>query len=137
MTRPTYAAQHYFQTQVRSSTPLELVVMMYDAAMRFTATAHDAMLRRDIPTRRVALSKAIAIVSELQSSLDLEGGGAVARELDGLYAFVVARLTDATVRQSAEPIDEARRVLDTLSGAWRAIAVSPPASPPAAIGPRP
>jgi flagellar protein FliS len=125
MTRTTYGAQNYLQTQVGSSTPLELVVLLYDAALRFTATAREAMLRRDIPARREALSKAMAAVSELQSSLDLERGGAVAADLDRLYAWIVSRLTEAIVRQSVEPIDEARRVLETLGDAWRTIAAAP------------
>jgi flagellar protein FliS len=117
-------AEQYFGTQVRSSSPLELVVMLYDAALRHATTAREAMARRDIPARRAALSRTLAIVAELQGSLDLDQGGDVARELDRLYVWMTDRLTDATVRQDSRPIDEVIRILDTLADAWRTIAGS-------------
>src|SRR5262245_1087148 len=122
MMHPAKVADQYLRTQVRSSAPLELVVMLYDAALRSTATARDAMLTRDIPARRVALSKAMAIVSELQGALDMERGGTIAAELDRLYTWINSRLLDAIVNQDAKPIEEARRVLETLRGAWQQIA---------------
>ena len=134
MMHPAAVAEQYLRTQVRSSAPLELVVLLYDAALRSTATARDAMTRRDIPARRMALSKAMAIVGELQGSLDMERGGSIAAELDGLYTWVNSRLLDAIVQQDTRPIDDARRVLETLRGAWHSISTT---APGAAVGARP
>jgi len=64
----------YRTTQVQSRTPLELVVMLYDGALKFMGTARDAIERRDIPARRDALSRTLAIISELQSTLNLAEG---------------------------------------------------------------
>jgi flagellar protein FliS len=57
----------------------------------------------------------------------MDAGGAIAEELDRLYAWVRSRLLDAVIRQDARPIDEARRVLQTLREAWQTIASGPPA----------
>jgi flagellar secretion chaperone FliS len=111
----------YRQTEIQSRSPLELVVMLYDGALRFTADARDAMVRRDIRARQAHLSRALAIVSELQSTLDMETGGEVADRLDKLYGFVRDRLIDASARQDLQPLDEARRVLTTLREGWLAI----------------
>ena len=111
----------YRQTEVQSRTPLELVVMLYDGALRFTADAREAMLRRDIRGRQHNLTKALAIVSELQSTLDMDSGGELASQLDELYGFVHERLVDALVRQDITPLDEARRVLSTLREGWLGI----------------
>jgi flagellar protein FliS len=124
---PATAADQYLRTQVRSSAPLELVVLLYDAALRAMTTAREAMGRRDIPGRRTALSKAMAIVNELQTALDMERGGAIASDLDRLYTWVNSRLLDAVVKQDAAPIEEAQRVLETLRGAWHTIATTPAA----------
>ena len=121
------AAQQYLQTQVRSRTPLELVVMLYDGALQSVTAAGEAAARRDIPARRDAVSRALAILNELQSCLDLERGGAIAGELDRLYTWMTSRLVDATVRQDAAPIQEVRRVLDTLRDGWQQIAAGAPA----------
>jgi flagellar secretion chaperone FliS len=119
------------QTQVRSSTPLELVVMLYDGALRATATASDAMARRDIPTRRASLSRAMAIISELQSTLDMDRGGKLSSDLDRLYSWMSAQLVEAMVRQDAKPIHEVRRTLQILHGAWHQIAKAQPVLEPA------
>lgn len=125
MSMPARAASQYLRTQVQASTPTELVVLLYDQALRSGVAARDAMARRDIPARRAAISRVMAIVSELQSTLDMERGGAIAHELDRLYDWVTARLLDATMTQSTTPIDEALRVLETLRDAWSVVAAQP------------
>jgi flagellar secretion chaperone FliS len=120
---PTSSALHsYRQTQVQGGTPLERVVMLYDGAIRHMNAARDAMDRQDIPARRDAISRALAIVGELQATLDLERGGEIATTLDRLYDFVTSRLMDATMKKDPRPIDECRRVFETLREGWRTIA---------------
>jgi flagellar protein FliS len=112
----------YRQTQVQSRTPLELVVMLYDGALQSLAKARAAIERRDIAARRDALSHAMAIISELQSTLNLEQGGAVAASLDELYTYCSLRLLDGAMKNDTAPIDEVRRLLTTLRDAWQTIA---------------
>jgi flagellar protein FliS len=112
----------YRQTEVQSRTPLELVVMLYDGALRFTHEARTAIVERDIARRGRAVSRAMAIIAELQNSLDMDGGGEIAASLDKLYTFVNDRLIDASVRQDIRPLDEALRVLTTLREGWSNIA---------------
>lgn len=127
MTYSGRAADSYFQTQVKSSTPLERVVMLYDAAIRFAGVANEAMITRDIPTRRAAMSRTMAVVSELQSSLNMEQGGAVAEELDRLYTWMTDRLVEATIKQDPAPLQEVRKILEVLRSAWHEIATRPAA----------
>jgi flagellar protein FliS len=112
----------YRQTQAQSRTPLELVVMLYDGALRFLAVARDAIERRDIPARREALSRAIAIVSELQSTLKIEEGGELAQSLDSLYGYANQKLLEAAAHNDVKAIDEVRRVFEILRDAWSNIA---------------
>jgi flagellar secretion chaperone FliS len=118
----------YRQTEIQSRTPLELVVMLYDGALRFTAEAREAMARRDIRSRQQSISRALAIVSELQSTLDMASGGEVAVQLDKLYGFVRDRLVDASLKQDPKPLDEAARVLTTLREGWFAISGASPSA---------
>ena len=111
----------YRQTEIQSRSPVELVVMLYDGALRFTADAREAMVRKDIKLRQQNISRALAIVSELQSTLDMDSGGDVAAHLDKLYGYVRDRLMDASIKQDVRPLDEARRVLTTLREGWIAI----------------
>jgi flagellar protein FliS len=120
------AAGQYLATQVKSSTPLELVVLLYDAALRHATAARDATVRRDLHARRSSLSKLMGILSELQHTLDMERGGEIASRLDDLYTWMLSRVIDATVQQDPGPLDEVRRVLGTLQSGWDAIAKGSP-----------
>jgi flagellar protein FliS len=122
----------YRQTMVQSRTPLELVVMLYDGALQSLTRAREAIERRDIPDRRDSLSRALAIISELQSTLNLEQGGAVAESLDALYSYISRRLLDAAIKNDVAPIDEVGRLLGPLRDAWRTIATAPAAAGTAA-----
>ena len=126
------AVDSYRRTQAQSSTPLERVVMLYDGALRFARQARAAMDQNDIATRRDGLSKAIAIVGELQATLDMEQGGEISASLDRLYDYVQMRLLDATMHKDPGAIDDAMRVLDTLRDAWQTIAAGNPSPGPAA-----
>ena len=115
-------ANQYLQTQVQSRTPLELIVMLYDGAIRFIGEAREAIVQRDIARRGRAVSRAMAIISELQSSLDMEQGGDIAVSLDSLYVYVRDRLVDASITQDVKPLDDATRVLKNLREGWVTIA---------------
>jgi len=117
-----HGAALYRQTEAQVQTPLELVVMLYDGALRFVAVARDAVERRDIPARREALSRVFAIVSELQSTLNMESGGEIAKSLDRLYSYINERLLAVAMENRVEPLDEARRLLETLRDGWSTIA---------------
>ena len=112
----------YRQTQVQSRTPLELVVMLYDGALKFLHQAREAIERGDIAARRDASSRAITIISELQSTLNMEQGGELAQRLDELYIYVNGRIIAAAAENSVAPIDDATRVLNVLRESWVAIA---------------
>jgi flagellar protein FliS len=124
MTNSARALHGYRSTQAQTSSPLELVVMLYDGALRFLADAERGFTTGDAGVRATGISKALAIVNELQSTLDLEKGGAVAAELDRLYEFTQDRLLAATRECRVEPVHEARAVLASLAEAWRALAAN-------------
>lgn len=118
--------QAYRRTQAHTSTPLELIVMLYDGVLKYLAQARAAIERGDISARRNAIDRTLAIVSELQSTLNLEQGGDTATTLDRLYGFVNQRLFHAAVHNDPQAIDEVRRVLEPLRDAWHAIATTQP-----------
>ena len=120
---PARAAQTYLQTHVQSRSPLELVVMLYDGLLRFLGDAGNAIESANVAGRRDAISRALAVLSELQSTLNMEQGGEVAVSLDALYTYVNGRLLEASLNNDRAPIDESARLLRTLRDAWAEIAV--------------
>lgn len=116
----------YRQTEVQSRTPLELVVMLHDGALRHLLAAKTAIGRNDIHARKEAVSRLLAIVSELQNTLDLERGGEIASSLDELYGFMMRRIMDAVASNNAAPLIEVERIILTLREGWQGIATVPP-----------
>ena len=127
-TRGAVAYQH---TSVQSSSPLELVVLLYDGALRHLVAAKDATLRHDLIARREAFSKVMAIITELQSTLNLEDGGQVAVSLDALYTYMTGKLIESTANKDVAGIEEVEKLLRPLREAWSTIAAEP-----AAVGAR-
>ncbi len=117
------AAATYRATHVGSRSPLELVVMLYDGLVRYLTEARDGLAHGDLRAKRAALSRALALVGELQSTLDRENGGQVAVQLDGLYAYISTRLLEANMKGQVEGVDEALRLVVPLRDAWSQIAV--------------
>jgi flagellar secretion chaperone FliS len=122
-------AQAYYKTQIQSQSPVELVVMLYDGALRFMQMAADGTRRRDMVAKREGMSRAMAILAELQNTLNLEEGGEVGRSLDALYTYITGRLVDANLKKDPAPIEEAIRLLRPLREAWAQIAAPQAANP--------
>jgi flagellar protein FliS len=107
---------------VNSRSPLELVVMLYEGLGRFVGEARTAVERGDLNGKRAAVSRALAILSELQSTLNLSEGGDLAQSLDGLYSYMNTRLLDGSMKNDVAPFDETVKLVGTLRDAWAEIA---------------
>jgi flagellar protein FliS len=111
--------------------PLELVVMLYKGLHGNIRDARQQLAAGDIAGRARSVSKAMAIVGELASTLDLNLGGELAAGLHQLYSFLAARLLDGHYRQVDGPLAEAEAVTNTLLEAWTAVRT--PVEKPAVI----
>ena len=69
----------YKRTQVETATPVQLLVMLYDAALDNCRRAKDAIAQNDLDGKSQAVDKSLAIIGELQGSLDMEQGGEIAK----------------------------------------------------------
>jgi flagellar protein FliS len=123
-------AEAYRRMNVQTRSPLELVVMLYDGALRYLEDGRIAMSRNDVAGRAEAVSKTLAILTELQGTLNLKDGGAIAEELDQLYAYAISRLLDVTTKQDASAIGDIVKVLTPLRESWAQIAQQASAAQP-------
>jgi flagellar secretion chaperone FliS len=111
--RGTRGADAYRRMEAESRSPMELVVMLYDGAIRFVGDARTAIARNDVHARTEATRRALDIVTELQNTLNVEEGGDIARELDRLYSYISTKLLDVT-RGDAAAAEEIHKLLATL-----------------------
>jgi flagellar secretion chaperone FliS len=113
--------------KVLSATPLELVNMLYQAAIEAVQAARRHLVGGEIAERGRSIGIAVGILTELNGSLDHEKGGELSTRLAALYDYVQRTLLDANFRQSDDGLREAEMLLTTLSEAWSAI--QPPQTP--------
>jgi flagellar protein FliS len=69
----------------------------------------------------------LAIIGELQNTLNVQQGGPVAEELDRLYSYLTTRLVDVSAKNDGAALDEVCRLLTTLREAWAGAAAGTPA----------
>jgi len=112
------AARTYFQTQVTTTTQGDLLIMLFDGALKFLAQARDKILERDYAQKGILISKALDILAELQATLNPQKGGEMADRLKRLYLYCSTRLLMANRKLDTEPLDETVRILTGLREAF-------------------
>ena len=120
-------ASTYLETQVLSASPGQLVVMLYDHLLLQFRRTRIAIEKGDVATRQAALEKARAVLTELLGTLDYQQGGEIARQLSGLYAFMLAELLDIGLHPKAERLDPLSAIVTDLREAFDTIARQPTA----------
>ena len=118
----TYA-RTYRNNAVLTASPGQLVLMLYDGALKALAIARDAFARPAEDYSRIEvintqLLKAQAIINELQNGLNMEAGGDFARTMHELYGYHNRRLFEANMRKQVEPVLEVERLVRELRDAW-------------------
>jgi flagellar secretion chaperone FliS len=109
----------YLENRVLGASPIELLRMLYTAAIQAVQSARTHLGSGDIAARSKAISQAQAILNELDCSLDRDGGGELAARLSQLYEYMQTRLTQANLDQSEVPLTEVERLLNTLQEGWQ------------------
>ena len=110
--------QHYARQSVETASPAQLVLMLYDRALRALRQARQASLPGDTELVNRELLRAQAIVTELQLALDFERGAPIAGQLSRLYDYCMSRLIDANVRKDLAVVDDVVPVIAGLREAW-------------------
>lgn len=118
------------ETGVSSASPHQLIVMLFDGAMKALGAAIVNMKANNIAAKGEAISKAILIIdSGLRASLDKKAGGEIAEGLDALYEYMGTRLLQANLKNDVGILEEVQKLLGDLRSAWNAIETSPAVQP--------
>ena len=116
-------ARAYQAQSVLTASPGQLVLMLYDGALRFIGHACDALQQPEDTPRRIEsinnnLIKAQNILIELQANLNFDAGGDHAANLSRLYDYYLRRLFEANLKKQVEPVIEVERLVRHLRDGW-------------------
>lgn len=109
---------HYQTNQILTASQEQILIMLYDGAIRFCRQAIAANDGGNIPVKLERISKTFAIVTEFSNSLNHEIGGEIAADLDGLYHFMLRELNKARKATSDEHLRNVERLLVDLRQTW-------------------
>ena len=110
--------EQYKTTQISTATPGQLVVMLYDGAIKFCKMAKLGIEQKNIETANNNLIKVQNIIQELKLSLDMKAGGELSETLDALYEYMLRRLIEANMKKDIKIISEVQKNLEELREAW-------------------
>ena len=127
------AANAYMQTNVTTTTPGHLVVMLYDGAITFLEQAKQEIAANNFAKKGILISQALDIIAELDGSLNNEKGGELAQNLHRLYMYCNTRLLRANLKMDTAIIDEVIGILSSFRSAFAEISrTQPHPAPPKA-----
>jgi flagellar protein FliS len=108
----------YAAYQVAATTSIQskekLLLMAYEGAIRFGQSAQEGIRLKSPKMRGEAISKIMAIITELDLALDREIGGELAENLSSLYQWIMRRLTEANLQNDIRALEEVNSVLTTI-----------------------
>ena len=115
----------YHQTATMTAPPGQIILMLYDGALRFLERALAGFSHSDLAEQNMAvhnnLQRAGDIIRELNAVLNLENGGELAETLRRLYDYFELRINTSNMKKQRAGIEEVIRHLSVVREAWAAM----------------
>lgn len=118
------ATAAYKDAAILTASPAQLVVMLYDGAVRFLRQAAVLLEEGDLPKANARMQRGEAIVQELLDTLDFDQGGDVATNLRDLYLFYLRHLSEARIKREPAMVLQVARQLGELRESWSELAAA-------------
>lgn len=115
----SYALRSYKSSRTNTASKEDLLILLYEGAIRFLDRSITEKEGGNLSAHKEALRRGLAIVAELQNTLDFEKGGDLAIQLFELYGFMMEYLTQANITQDVSYIRRVTGQLNTLLEGWR------------------
>lgn len=112
-------ANNYVETAVSEAGPHKLIQMLYDGLIKNMNLAKVFIEQKNFEKKSEHINKALAILASLRGNLDLENGGDVAANLDGLYEYCYKTLFQSSAKNDLTALDEVIGHIQSLSEAWQ------------------
>ncbi len=109
----------YKAVQVKTSTPGDLLMLLYDGCFRFLNEALAAMKEGNRGRAGERIDRAHAILSELVSTLRPEVWPELCENLEAVYLFAMGHMVQANLDQDPQKLEDVMRVLEPIRDAFR------------------
>jgi flagellar protein FliS len=117
----------YQQQALRSANGVELIIALYDGAIRFLYRAIQNVQEDDEYGRRTAVKRAVDILMYLQARLRTDIGGQPAAALADFYTAMFTMTLEASHAASRPQFEEVIACIRNVRDAWVIVARDPEA----------
>lgn len=115
----------YLETQIQTASPIQLICMLYDGAIRFANLSLLGIKEKNIEKKTVNIIKVENILNELRTSLNFDKGGEIAKNLDKLYEYMYTCMIDANSNDDVSKVENVLKILTSLRESWVTISKGP------------
>jgi flagellar protein FliS len=114
----------YQKSEAQAEThPVKLIHLMYERVLTHLELAEQGVLQKDVKLRGENLSKAIAIISELNAAIKKDDKTETADFLRGLYSAILVELPKIGISQNVEIVRQSIRYIQKLKSIWEETAM--------------
>ncbi len=117
----------YQQQALRSANGIELIIALYDGAIRFLYRAIQSVEEKDEIGRRAAVKRVVDIIMYLQARLRTDIGGKPAAALADFYTAMFTMTLEASHVGSSQQFLEVIFCVRNVRDAWLVVARDPEA----------
>lgn len=108
----------YQENKVYTATKEELILMLYDGALKFMRFGLMSIEENNLPQIGFNILRAQKIIHYLDMCLNMDAGKEIAQNLSSLYEYVSRKLSECQREKKVEALQEAKKVIETLREAW-------------------
>ncbi len=118
MVNTAYALNSYTQARVQGGSPVEMIIMLYDGAIEYINKAATGISMKNLQVKLKYVDRTLAILQELDRSLNFEAGGEVALKLHDCYFYMMQQLVLANIENDGDKMAHISGLLTTLREGW-------------------
>ena len=113
--------QNYVNGKLNTTSKGNLLIMIYDSAIRNISEAQVQMKDKNPALKGVAIDIAYKAVSELLCSLNFDIGGEIAQNLSKIYQFILRQITMSNIYNDPNKLDVPLQILQDFRETWQEV----------------
>jgi flagellar protein FliS len=116
----------YRRSAIAGASPIGLMIALFDTLAGDLRRAANALRKNDIESRCRELNHAALVIGQLESWIDLKAAGESAQSLSRFYAYLRAKMLEASATKSAALLDAQIEMILHVRSAWQQLDTAPP-----------
>jgi len=114
-----YGRNRYKKNRANTAQPGDLVVMLYEGMLRFSAEARQGIEDEDPKAAGYAFTRTLDIIAHLQDTLRMDLAPEFGQALDTTYSLWTKLLVEANIEKDVEKLEAVQRQMTELKDAWK------------------